>query len=201
MSNTPTRKRHRAAFESPILDAMPDLLFRMDRNGRYLDFKPGKDFEPYIPPSEFLGKTMAEVLPASIAADAMIQLERAIETGETQILEYQLPVGDTHRDYEARIVALGPDDVLIIVRDITEVGPTRATERASAKAQKRYGLTKREIGVLRLVTVGMTDKEIGRRLEISAETVRKHVASLRRKMGAVSRTAAGVRAVKEGLAT
>jgi DNA-binding CsgD family transcriptional regulator len=53
--------------------------------------------------------------------------------------------------------------------------------------------------VLRLAAVGLTDKEIGLRLDISAMTVSKHLGSIRKKMGAQSRTEASVRAVKEGL--
>jgi DNA-binding NarL/FixJ family response regulator len=72
-------------------------------------------------------------------------------------------------------------------------------DRARDARISRYGLTPRELSVLRLVTVGLTDKEIAKRLGISAETARKHVANIRRKMGASSRTEASVRAVKEGL--
>ncbi len=36
--------------QEEFLQALPDLMFRMSRDGRYLDFKPAKDFEPYVPP-------------------------------------------------------------------------------------------------------------------------------------------------------
>ena len=49
------RLRDRDAFRSPVLAALPDFMFRLSSDGRYLDFKPAKDLEPYIPPSEFLG--------------------------------------------------------------------------------------------------------------------------------------------------
>lgn len=62
-----------------------------------------------------------------------------------------------------------------------------------------YGLTMRELTVLKLVTAGLSDKEIARDLEISPLTVHKHVANLLTKMKASSRTEAGVRAVREGL--
>lgn len=196
------RMRDRDAFRSPVLAALPDFMFRLSSDGRYLDFKPAKDFEPYIPPSEFLDRTISDVLPEDIAADGLVLIGRAIETGEMQVYEYQLLIeGKPHR-YEARIVPLGDDEVLAIVRDITDDRAKRSqAARRSGDGRARYGLTQRESMVLRLVTAGMTDKEIGRQLQISPETARKHVANLRRKMGASSRTAAGVRAIKEGLAT
>jgi DNA-binding CsgD family transcriptional regulator len=176
-------------------------MFHMSRDGRYLDFKPAKDFEPFVPPEEFLGKNVAEVLPATVAEDVLRYIEHALNTGEVQSYEYELPMEDAVHSYEARIVALGKDDVLAIVRDVTDDQASWRRSRQSAQKPQssRYRLTKRELSVLRLVTVGMTDKEIARRLAISADTVRKHVGSVRVKMNAVSRTDASVRAVREGL--
>ena len=62
-----------------------------------------------------------------------------------------------------------------------------------------YGLTFRELTILRLMVTGKSNKEIGAVLGISALTVNKHVANILRKMGASSRTEASVRAVREDL--
>jgi len=73
--------------------------------------------------------------------------------------------------------------------------------RAERRAQgaKRYGLTLRELAVLRLVADGKSDRDIATVLSISALTAHKHLANIRKKMGAASRTEAGVRALREGL--
>jgi DNA-binding NarL/FixJ family response regulator len=65
--------------------------------------------------------------------------------------------------------------------------------------ERRYKLTFRELTVLYLVAAGMADKEIAFRLGISHRTVSKHVENILSKMGAMSRTEAGVRAIREGL--
>jgi DNA-binding NarL/FixJ family response regulator len=62
-----------------------------------------------------------------------------------------------------------------------------------------YGLTKRELEVLRHVAAGQTDKAIAAILAVSQLTVHKHVSSVLAKMDAESRTEAAVRAVREGL--
>jgi len=62
-----------------------------------------------------------------------------------------------------------------------------------------YGLTFRELTVLHLVAAGKADKEIATVLGISHLTVHKHLANILDKMGAASRTEAGVRALREGL--
>jgi DNA-binding CsgD family transcriptional regulator len=73
--------------------------------------------------------------------------------------------------------------------------------RAERRAQgtKRYRLTPREVSVLRLVAAGESDRDIASVLGISLLTAHKHVANIRKKMGAASRTEAGVRALREGL--
>ena len=60
-------------------------------------------------------------------------------------------------------------------------------------------LTAREIQVLELLAEGLPNKAIARRLGISDQTVKFHVASLSGKLGAANRTDAVRRAVRRGL--
>jgi DNA-binding NarL/FixJ family response regulator len=53
--------------------------------------------------------------------------------------------------------------------------------------------------VLSLITEGLADKEIGAQLAISTYTVNKEVRAILLKMNAISRTAAAVRAVRDGI--
>jgi DNA-binding NarL/FixJ family response regulator len=60
-------------------------------------------------------------------------------------------------------------------------------------------LTTREIQVLELLAEGLSNKAIARRLGISDQTVKFHVAALSGKLGAANRTDAVRRAVRRGL--
>ena len=60
-------------------------------------------------------------------------------------------------------------------------------------------LTNREVQVLRHVALGLSNREIGRTLDISIETVKEHVQNILRKLEASDRTEAAVWAVKKGL--
>jgi DNA-binding NarL/FixJ family response regulator len=60
-------------------------------------------------------------------------------------------------------------------------------------------LTNREVQVLRHVALGLSNREIGRSLDISIETVKEHVQNILRKLEAGDRTEAAVWAVKKGL--
>lgn len=61
-------------------------------------------------------------------------------------------------------------------------------------------LTKREYQVLRHLAFGLSNREIGRSLSISIETVKEHVQNILRKLDAADRTEAAVWAVKRNLA-
>lgn len=60
-------------------------------------------------------------------------------------------------------------------------------------------LTQRETQVLRHVALGLSNKEIGKSLEISVETVKEHVQNILRKIVVNDRTQAAVWAVRKGL--
>ncbi|MBI3965608.1 MAG: PAS domain S-box protein, partial [Chloroflexi bacterium] len=109
-----------------LVDAIPDMMFRISRGGIYLDFKPSNRFTPLLPSEAFLGKRLSDSLPTDLAECSLRAIEQALETGEPQILEYQLLHEGELRDYEARIVVSAPDEVIAIVRDVTE--PRRLEE-------------------------------------------------------------------------
>lgn len=194
LSQPNASRRPRRTSGGDLLAAVPDMLFRLDRDGRFLDYKPAQGLEPYVPQSEFMGRTVREVLPAAVAETCMGAIAEALRVGLSEPFEYDLNLDDGVHRYEARVVSLTESEVLVVVRDwsiLPKVGLTRT--------RARYSLTKRELTVLRNVAIGLTDKEIGRALHISPETVHKHVAAVRAKMGARSRTEASVRAVQEGV--
>ena len=88
------------------------------------------------------------------------------------------------------------DDLLRAVNDpwpraaptSTRCSPARSPARRSAT--KRPELTQRERDVLRLLADGLSNEEIGKRLFISAETVRTHVRKAMDKLDADTRTQA-----------
>ena len=67
------------------------------------------------------------------------------------------------------------------------------------KARAELGISPREAAVLAELTAGLSNKEIARRLDVSPNTVKTHVARLYEKLGATRRTDAVRRARELGL--
>ena len=103
-----------------LTEAVPDMMFRITRDGTYVDFEPASGMEPLVPPSQFLGRRIDQTLPPEVARRAMLAVECAIKTREPQAFEYALEMDGGERSYEARVVAAGEDDVVCLVRDVTE---------------------------------------------------------------------------------
>ncbi len=72
-------------------------------------------------------------------------------------------------------------------------------ERSAGEAGAQYGLTGREVTVLRLIGEGLTNREIGQRLFISTGTAAVHVSNILRKLGVTGRVQAATIAHDLGL--
>jgi PAS domain S-box-containing protein len=112
--------RRSEAHNRALLDVLPDLMFRISRAGVYLDFKADKEDDLAVPPSSVIGTTLFDALPADVAERLVFGIEQALQTGAIQMVEYQLVLNLAPRDFEARIVVCAENEVLAIVRDITE---------------------------------------------------------------------------------
>ena len=101
-----------------LLDAIPDMIFEIKRDGTILRFIPSITNRPLLPPEEFIGKTIVQVIP-SVAEQTAFAIDRALTSGQLSAFEYELPVEGEIHTYEARITPAGPDLVLAMVRDVT----------------------------------------------------------------------------------
>ena len=103
-----------------ILRAIPDWMFVLSREGVFLDCHVKDPEALLVPPEEFLGKSMHEVLPPWLAEAHQHAFERALATNERVQFEYSLDVHSEPRFYEACIVPCDGAKLLAIVRDITD---------------------------------------------------------------------------------
>jgi PAS domain S-box-containing protein len=103
-----------------LLEAIPDMMLRYNCQRAFVDYKPSESVAMLLPPEEFLGKNIYEVLPGFLADLTNEAIEGTLSTGQVQETEYDLLIADEQRSYEARFVQCGTDEVLCIVRDISD---------------------------------------------------------------------------------
>ena len=112
--------RQSEARNQAFLKVMPDVMFRISRDGTYLDVIASYGNKLLLPPRELIGKKLREVLPPDLADRMMHYIEQALVTDIIQVFEYQLLVKGSLRDREQRVIRSGTDEVMTIARDITE---------------------------------------------------------------------------------
>ncbi len=106
--------------KAAILNAIPDMIFVIDKEGVYRDYVAGVDIQPMISPEQFLGKKITEVLPYEVAKEHKTVLQKAFATGNIQVSGYQLEMNGKTSYFEARISPVDDDKAVVVVRDVTQ---------------------------------------------------------------------------------
>jgi len=126
-----------AALEN-IYRGVPDLFFQLRVDGTITHYLASPTSPLYVPPEVFLGKRMQDVLPADVAARCVQAFQEAAGPAAKAQLEYSLDMGGALEWYEARVIRIGPDDLIIVVRNITEQRRDReAVLRLNAELEAR----------------------------------------------------------------
>lgn len=113
-----------------LLHAIPDSMWRTDKDGVFLDFICAKGEETIFYGNDWRGKTIFDVLPDNIAKQTIQFAEKSLKTGETQIFEYELNQGEKVQHFESRVVVCGESEILTIVRNISERKQTEERQAA-----------------------------------------------------------------------
>jgi PAS domain S-box-containing protein len=155
--------RKSEALNRAILEAIPDMLFQIRQDGTVQRFEPAKDIGLPMPPGEFLGKKISEVMPSDNARQSMRCVELTLETEKMQVFEYQLEINKEMHDYEARYVPCGQDEVLSVVRDITE------RKQSEAEKARLFESINEQRDQLRALTGRLADTREGERKALARE--------------------------------
>ncbi|MEO0407609.1 MAG: PAS domain S-box protein [Cyanobacteria bacterium P01_A01_bin.135] len=142
------RKQAEAALQKSertnraLIHALPDFLVRMRQDGTQLAVINAGNIHCLSPEdSANLQPSVLEIMPKPIAQERVVLAQRAIASGEVQRQEYSFTsAGETYYE-EARITPLQGDEVLVVVRDITQrlraehvLRDSEATKRALINA-------------------------------------------------------------------
>jgi two-component system, cell cycle response regulator len=116
------RERRLSAF----VNALPNLSFILDEQGRYLEVMANETSLLAARPDELIGRLIADVLPPMETAKILDAIRQTIQTGKITVMEYKIPVvGGRENWFEGRIALMEKGDggngkVVFIASDITE---------------------------------------------------------------------------------
>ncbi len=120
-----------------LLDALPDVISRIGRDGRVLDFHVPPVFATEFPAEVLLGHVLQDEIPVPLAETftrAVAQIGAGVPLPVTY--RYEVTVAGEPRYREARIVPNGPNEVLSIVRDVTaEALAEQGVQRSQAELE------------------------------------------------------------------
>lgn len=104
-----------------IVTALPDLLIHMDQHGRCLQILGQGSMQVKQPHPAAKEIELAHVLPADLVKQRLFYSQLALKTKSLQVYEQMLEVANEKCYEEVRIVPLTDDQVVVIIRDITDL--------------------------------------------------------------------------------
>lgn len=103
-----------------ILEAIPDLLIHLDCHGRRLNLLSGGEVKLHPLTQTNRCQSIYDTLPPELANLRMQYVHQALTTGQRQVYEHVIDLNGDRRHEETRVVKLNDQEVLLMVRDITE---------------------------------------------------------------------------------
>lgn len=108
-----------------FLDALDDLAFEFDENGRYLNVWTRNEDKLLLPKQDLIGKRLTDIFGPETGSHYLETIRRVMTTGEPATVDYTVPLGGELRYFSGILTLIpgnGADSATIgcIVRDISD---------------------------------------------------------------------------------
>ncbi|MBL8174502.1 MAG: response regulator [Bryobacterales bacterium] len=117
-----------------LFQALPDMLIRLDAEGRVIDARAGQPSDCIAPPEALIGKRLPEQLPPDEGIKVAQALSRLQKSHTMVLAEINLRLRDKAEIFEARFCPNYRGESIVVIRRITE--RRRSEERLEQYAQQ-----------------------------------------------------------------
>jgi len=118
-----------------VFQTFPDLLFRTDFGGTILDCQTSSTTDLHFLREGVIGKQIHDIFPANVGKKFSDAIDTLHEKRSLVSTEFSIVGHDSKRSYEARLLPLFENQVVIIVRDITD---RKRAEEALRESEVKY---------------------------------------------------------------
>ena len=143
-----------ARSSEAFLDAVPDTIFRIDRDGSIIDARSPARL-PLVEAADALVGQGTEEIAQLYPFISPERLERTIEataralaTGVPQALAFEVELDGRQRWFEERIVASGENEAVALVRDVSAVRRAEQAERQEVLLREIHHRVKNNLQVI-----------------------------------------------------
>ncbi|MDO9626600.1 MAG: histidine kinase N-terminal 7TM domain-containing protein [Methanobacteriaceae archaeon] len=115
-----------------ILEAIPDIMFIIRKDGTFIDFKsPSNDYLA-LSPEKIVGSNISELkLTPHYLELVRSKIKNTIDNSVREKFEYELELEGNINYFEARLTKLNSNEVLAIIRNISEIKEIQKSLRES----------------------------------------------------------------------
>ncbi len=114
-----------------LLDALPDIYFRLDADGRIVAFHAARETEFHVPPAHLIGQRPDDLVPPDVGPLVGAAVDRVRAERVAVEIAYSLPTPSGDDQFEARLVPCGEREVTALIRNTTARHRAEAALRAS----------------------------------------------------------------------
>jgi signal transduction histidine kinase/ActR/RegA family two-component response regulator len=134
----------RTAELTRLFDALPDWYLRISRDGTVLEHRVGREVTLFAPPDQLLNHRLQDLMPAEVGQQLRQALDLLAQGAEHSVIEYGLQADGQDKYFEARILPLDAEQLLMVVRDVTQTHQLDLVREANRLEAQRLAKVKSE---------------------------------------------------------
>ncbi len=125
-----------------LLKLIPDLILVIDRKGFVRDVYTDNPAKLHITPAQMLDKKFIDIVPAGVKEKFNSLIEKVFTSHELHTFNYSYKKNGVTVFEEARLIVSGESELLIIIRDISELKRNEQELKLASEEAKRANMAK-----------------------------------------------------------